>query len=178
MPGTTLTVAASVRRSYMFPAKRAPAFAWHCDIDRLLGLLPHVSVVRKDGDAAYRLVYSAREAGLYRVTIHCDVRIVSDPDRGIVRVVTERRRGAERTQAGWYSMSGSGRFEETIAFADAGAQTRIECSICLRATLPVALSLRLVPRARLDAAADRIFRRRLDEIMDTFVERSIMAYSR
>ena len=61
-------------------------------------------------------------------------------------------------------MSGSGRFEETIAFADAGAQTRIECSIGLRATLPVALSLRLVPRARLDAAADRIFRRRLDEI--------------
>ncbi|MFO1299521.1 MAG: hypothetical protein U1F17_03860 [Burkholderiaceae bacterium] len=175
MPGTTLTVAASVRRSYMFPAKRAPAFAWHCDIDRLLGLLPHVSVVRKDGDAAYRLVYSAREAGLYRVTIHCDVRIVSAPDRGIA---SGPLRSAMPAQAGWYSMSGSGRFEETIAFAGAGARTRIECSIGLDAKLPVALSLRVVPRARLDAAADRIFRRRLDEIMDTFVERSIMAYSR
>lgn len=178
MPGATFTIAASVRRSYLFPAKRAPAFAWHCDVDRLLGLLSHVSVVRKQGEGAYRLVYSAREAGLYRVNIHCDVRIVSDPHRGVVRIVTVRRRGAEPAQAGWYSMSGSGRFEETIAFADAGAETRIESSIGLRATLPVALSLRMIPRTRLDAAAGRIFRRRLDETMDTFIERSIIAYAR
>lgn len=173
-----LTIAASVQRSYLFPARRAQALAWHRDVDRLLQFLPHVSVVHKEGDGAYRLLYSAVEAGLYRVRIHCDVRVAFDPDRGTVRIASGTLQGAMPAQAGWYSMSGSGRFEETIAFAGAGTRTRIECSLGLDAKLPVALSLRLVPRARLDAAADRIFRRRLDEIMDTFVERSIMAYSR
>ena len=173
-----LTIAASVRRSYLFPARRAQALAWHRDVDRLLQCLPHVSVVHKERDGAYRLLYSAVEAGLYRVRIHCDVRVKFDPGRGTIRIASGPVRSTMPAQAGWYSMSGSGRFEETITFADEGTQTRIECSIGLDAKLPVALSLRLIPRARLDAAADRIFRRRLDEIMDTLVERSIMAYSR
>ena len=51
-----LTIAASARRSYLFPARPAQALAWHRDVDRLLQCLPHVSVVHKEGDGAYRLL--------------------------------------------------------------------------------------------------------------------------
>ena len=86
-----LTIAASVQRSYLFPARRAQALAWHRDVDRLLQFLPHVSVVHKEGDGAYRLLYSAVEAGLYRVRIHCDVRVAFDPDREIGRASCRER---------------------------------------------------------------------------------------
>lgn len=173
-----LTIAGAARRSYLFPAGLAKTFAYHRDVDRLIGFLPHITVIRKEGGGRFRLLYSAEEARIYRVRIFCDVVVAADPDRPSVRIAAARPAQPAAFGAGFNSMTGSGEFTERIVFKDAGEQTRIECSIGIRAVLPVALSLRLVPRAPLQAAADRIFRKRLDEILACFVDRSIRDYSR
>jgi Polyketide cyclase / dehydrase and lipid transport len=171
-----ISIAGAARRSYTFPAPLDAAFAFNADLDRMLGLLPHIAVVGAPSPSTRRLCYAATESRLYRVRIHCTV--VTEIDAGARRIRITPTADPARAQAGFRSMSGRGRYDSTIRFHPQGDATRIDYELELGAELPVAGSLRLIPTAMLDASAERIFRRRLDEILDGFVQRSIAAYAR
>jgi hypothetical protein len=171
-----ISIAGAARRSYMFPAPLDAAFRFNSDLDRMLGLLPHIVVTDAPSAAARRLCYAATESGLYRVRIHCTVITEVDERARLIRI--RPTADATRQQAGFRSMSGHGRYTSTIRFRAHGEETRIDYELKLDAELPVAGSLRLIPTALLNAGAERIFRARLDEIIGGFVRRSVAAYAR
>src|SRR5512135_1314670 len=170
-----ISIAGAARRSYTFPAPLDPAFRFNADLDTMLGLLPHIEVIDAPSPSTRRLCYAATESGLYRVRIHCTV--VTDIDEVAHRIRIRPTADRAREQAGFRSMSGRGRYDSTIRFHAHGEATRVDYELKLGAELPVAGSLRLIPTAMLNASAERIFRRRLDEILDGFVRRSIDVYS-
>ena len=173
-----IAIAGAAERSYVFPAGLAQAFDYHRDVDRLIGFLPHIRVAQKHADDRFRLVYSAIDAGICRVKIVCDVRVAIDAARHAIAIEPLRPVDPVGSDAGLNRMTGPGEYESEIAFHPSGERTRIDCRMSMRARLPVALSLRLIPTARLDAGADRIFRRRLEEILSHFIEASIRGYPR
>lgn len=169
-----IALAGAARRAYTFPAPLHAAFRFNADLDRMLPLLPHIEVVGPPRDRTRRLRYGATEGGLYRVRIHCTVVADIDERRHEIRIHPVDDAAPEH--AGFRSMSGTGRYESTIRFHAAGADTRIEYALKLSARLPTPGSLRLIPDRLVAERAGRRFRARLDEILAGFVERSIAAY--
>ena len=173
-----IDIAGSALRSYRFPAPRAEAFAFHRDVARSIGFLPHISIASHLGPDRYRLLYSATEASLYQVQIFCDVLAKVDATEQTILIRPLEGRMPIPHEAGLFSMTGRGRYASEIVFRPSGSATLVTYSLALSATLPVALSLRLLPGPLIATAADRILRRRMDEIMHRFVDRSIMAFGR
>jgi len=171
-----ITFGGSARRTYLFPAALARAFDYHRDIDRLIGFLPHIRVAHRYADDRFRLIYSAIDAGICRVTIVCDARVAIDAARHTIAIEPLHQDDPVAIDAGLNRMTGPGEYTSEILFSPSGERTMVDCRMSMRARLPVALSLRLIPAARLDAGADRIFRRRLEEILSRFVEQSIRGY--
>jgi hypothetical protein len=173
-----IDIAGSAQHSYRFPAPPAEAFAFHRDVARSIGFLPHISIASQLGPNRYRLLYSATEAHLYQVRIFCDVLAKADAKKQSILIRPLPSSMPVPQEAGLYSMTGGGRYASKIAFRPSGAATLVTYTLSLAATLPVALSLRLFPRKLVATAADGILRRRMDEIMSRFVERSTMAFDR
>lgn len=171
-----IAIAGSARRSYTFPAPLDVAFRFNADLDAMLGLLPHIEVVAATVPATRRLCYLATESGVYRVRIYCTV--IPEIDARTHRIHIRPTDDPAHAHAGFRSMSGGGRYESTIRFQAHGEATRIDYELRLGAELPVPVALRLIPAAVIDVRAGRVFRARLDEILDGFVQRSIAAYRR
>jgi len=172
-----ITLGGSGRRSYLFPAPLPQAFEHHRDLGRMIGFLPHIALERQRNATHFRLLYEALEAGFYSVRIYCEVEAALDAERHRIRIDPAVPRDRPPIESGWNFMTGAGEYASEIVFAESGGQTRIDCSMRMGAELPVPVALQLLPRARLQAAADRIFRLRLDEILDRFIAQSIRAYS-
>ena len=171
-----ITIAGAARRSYTFPAPIDAAFRFNADVDRMLGLLPHIAVVDAPSLAARRLCYEATESGLYLVRIHCTV--LAEIDERARRIRIRPADDPAPDHAGFRTMSGRGRYDSAIDFHASGDTTRIDYEVKLAAKLPVAASLRPIPTVLLARSARRIFHARLDEILDGFVRRSIAEYRR
>lgn len=172
-----ITFGGSGRRSYLFPAPLAQAFEHHRDLARLIGFLSHIALERRRDANRFRLLYEALEAGFYSVRIYCEVEATVDAERHRIRIDPVLSRDRPPVESGWNFMTGAGEYASEIVFVESAGQTRIDCSMRMGAELPVPAALQLLPRARLQAAAERIFRLRLDEILDRFIAQSIRAYS-
>jgi hypothetical protein len=168
--------AGSARRSFRFPAPPAEAFAFHADVARAIGFLAHIEIASCGGEDRFHLVYAATEAGLYRVRIHCDVLAHADPQALALRIRPIEPGAPVRFEAGLNSMTGAGRYASDVVFVPDGQGTRVDCSLSLAATLPVARSLRLLPRTIVAAGARRIVSRRIDEILERFSRESVAAF--
>lgn len=173
-----IEISGSAQRSYEFPAHADEAFAFHRDVDRSIALLPHISIVSHLGPGRYRLLYSATETGLYKVRIFCDVEARTEGRRRRILILPLTPSAAVSFDAGLYSMSGYGRFASEIAFRPSGSATVVTYGLSLGATLPVPVSLRLLPDAVITAAANRTLHRRMEEIIGRFIDASIKAFQR
>lgn len=171
-----ITIAGTARRSYTFPAPIDAAFRFNADLDRMLALLPHITVVDAPSASTRRLCYEATESGLYRVRIHCTVQ--TEVDQRARRIHIMPAEDPAPDHAGFRTMSGRGRYDSTITFRASGDATRVDYELKLGAALPVCVSLRPIPTVMLERSARRIFRARLDEILEGFVQGSIADYRR
>jgi hypothetical protein len=172
-----IQISGSTQRLFLFPASMQEAFAFYSDIPRSIDFLPHISVVRSFAPGQYRLLYSSLESGLYRVKIYCDVCAILDEEKRFIRIQPSDGKPPVKSESGVYSMTSQGFYDSEVAFSEAGDQTRIEYSIRMGASLPVPLSLRLIPQALLNGSAQRKLSLHTDEIIDRFVERSIRLYT-
>lgn len=169
-----ISIAVSVRRRYTFPAPLQVAFQFNTDLDRMIALLPHIAVIDEPATSVRRLCYHATEAGIYRVRVYCTVAAQIDAKSHCLRIRPLDDPASPR--AGFRSMRGRGRYESTVRFRPDGNVTRIEYRLKISASVPTPGLLRLLPSAVVQARAGRRFRARLDEILGTFVRRSIAAY--
>ena len=171
-----IQIAGSAQRSYVFPAKLRDALAYYGDIGRSFRFLTYISVVHSYAAGQYRLLYNNLESGLYRVKIFCDVLAVVEEDRYLIRISPSERDPPVRAQAGLYSMTGQGFYSSEIHFSKCGEQTRIEYSIEMKASLPVPLTLRWIPDGLMNSIAQYRFYLHTDQVIDRFIEQSVLAY--
>jgi hypothetical protein len=169
-----ISIAGAAARRYTFPAPLDAAFRFHCDLDRMLGLLPHIAVVAAPSPATWRLRYHATEAALFRVRVYCTVE--ADVDRAGHCLRIRPLDDPAPLRAGFRWMSGHGRYASTVRFQADGGATRIDYALEISARVATAGALQRLPPALVDARAARRFHARLDEIVDGFVSRSIAAF--
>ena len=170
-----IKVAASARRSFVFPATCALAYAYYSDAGRLLDCLPHICLVRAYGPDRFRLLYDATELGVYQVHILADVQTILEEGR-VLR--SEPWDGLPPGEARISSKAviAQGFYASRSTFCEAGGKTRIEYSVQIWAQLPTPHGLRLLPRRVVDHIARSITNMRMRETANCFVERSIAAY--
>jgi hypothetical protein len=170
-----IQLAGSAYRSYLFPADLPAAFAYHCDLARSMRFLPHISIVERYAPDQLRLLYSAID-GLYRVRIYCDVLIVVDQPNYRLRIDPLTGHAPVKNEVGLNAMTCQGHYDSESVFSTAGHQTQIEYHLNLRATVPVPITLRLIPTTLISGAAHNILHSRTAEIMNSFIDQSLRAY--
>jgi hypothetical protein len=78
-------------------------------------------------------------------------------------------------RAGLTSLVCSGSYASESRFHQNANGTRIEYKLEMGADAPKPLGLRLMPNQALDRLANMVARQRMNEIIDTFIERSMRA---
>lgn len=170
-------MAASAVRSFLFPAELPAAFAFLGDVRRSFACLPYISVAASYSEDQYRLHYRALEAGFYWVDIFCDVQVIREEDPCSLRIRSLHGRPPVKTAARWNAMTCQGSYESQSLFYQDGENTRVDFSIQLAASLPVPVTLRLVPPALVSKSTHNILQLRIEEVSSGFIEQSIRAYS-
>jgi hypothetical protein len=171
-----VTISGSVQRTYLFPAPLASAFDYFADMSRTLHFLPHISVMQFYGANQFRMQYATTELGIYRVRIICDLETELDYESQRLHIFPLAGAQPISSEAGMYSLTGQGYYASESIFHPHGDQTLLDFRMRLHARLPRPLALRFMPGTVLDAIARNIAQRRIQEIAEGFVERSIRAY--
>jgi hypothetical protein len=170
-----IQVAGTARRSFLFPADLAVAYAYYGDVARLLNYLPHISLVRAYGPDRFRLLYNSTELSAYQIRIFADVQTTLD-EGWVLQVRPLNGIAPVKALAGLHSSSGQGFFSSRSVFREAGDQTRIEYRLQLQAKLPSPLGLRFMPGAMVNRIARSITNMRMREIAEGFIERTVDAF--
>lgn len=171
-----IQLAGSAKRSFVFPSNLDEAFALYGDIRQSFRYLIRISVIHSYAAGQYRLLYSSLESGLYRVKIFCDVLATIDENKYCIRISPIKGNEPVKSEAGLYSMTGQGFYNSIILFSECGDRTRIEYNIEMKASLPAPITLRWMPNALMNSIAQNRLYLHTDEIMDSFIEKSIQAY--
>ena len=170
-------MAASAERSFLFPAELPEAYAFLSDVKRSFTFLPYISLATGYSASQYRLHYRALEAGFYWVDIFCDVQVIDKDSPYTLSILPLAGKPPVKSVAHWNTMTCQGTYESRTTFHPVGENTRVDFSIRLAATLPVPVTLRLVPPAIVSGATHNILQLRIEEVIGGFIERSIRAYT-
>ena len=168
----------SAHRSFLFPADVSATSTYFGNLERVLGLLPHITLVKRYGADQFRALYHTTELGLYRVRIYCDLEAHLDSDQALLHVLPLTAHPAVKARATLNSLTAPGVYTSTSHFLAEGTHTRVEYRLRLRATLPTPLGLNLVPQSVLEQITRNITQWRIREIADGLVERSIKDFAR
>ena len=171
-----LRISGTTRRVFLFPASLPETFAYYREIERSLGYLRHIATVQKFTPDQYRLVYSAREGPIYRVNIYCDVQAEADTEKFHIRILPLAGKTPVQNTVRMNEMTCQGYYTSESVFTEYQGQTQIEISIDIEAQLPKPAVLRWIPHALLSGAAYNIFLLRLDEVINGFIDQSILGY--
>jgi hypothetical protein len=171
-----ITISSTAQRTFTFPADRKTAFEYYANLDNTFGFLPHISLVNGISNGNYRLVFRTNELGIYQVRVYCDLRAEVDRQAWVLRMLPAENVQPARRETSLNLLSGPGYFFSQSVFKDEGGQTSIDYRLDLKASLPIPLGLSMMPEVLLQAIANKITRRRFNETIDGFIERSLAAY--
>ena len=172
-----IPMAGSAKRSFLFPAELPAAFAFLGDVTRSFAFLSYISIAESYSQDQYRLHYRALEAGFYQVDIFCDVQVIREENPCSLIIRSLPGKAPVKSAARWNAMTCQGTYQSQSHFHQVGENTRVDFSIQLAASLPVPVTLRLVPPALVSSATHNILQQRIDEVSSGFIEQSIRAYS-
>lgn len=173
-----IEIAGGVQRAFTFPADLAATRAYFSDFRRVAGLLPHIRLVRAHGADEFRVLYRTLELGLYDVRIYCDLRAQFDPRHSVLRVTAASGYPPVKARVTLTSLTAHGRYQSTSTFLAAGGETQVIYRLTLNARLPKPLGLQLISDRALERIAHSIVMRRIHEIADGFVERSLADFEK
>lgn len=171
-----IKIEGAINRTFIFPAELPLAFAYYSDLGRLLPYLPHISLVRAYSYNQFRVLYSTTELGTYHIRVFCDVQARLEGANKMLHITPLDAEPPVKTKAEAKTTTTQGHFSSRCAFHDLGNETKIEYSLQLRAHLPPPRSMRFMPGAMVNRIADNIAERRVREIIEGFIERSIAAF--
>ncbi|MBN1148096.1 MAG: hypothetical protein JXA78_12630 [Anaerolineales bacterium] len=173
-----IKIAGSIHRSFIFPANRPDAFEFYADLERTLSFLNHISLLRSYSDLQYRMLYNTTELGIYHVRLFCDIETELDRDARAIRIHPLEGKGIAPagSNAGLYSSAAKGYYTSESLFAEEGDRTRVDYYLQIWATLPTPHGIRFMPNIVLNNIARTITQRRIHEIAEGFIERSVSAF--
>lgn len=174
-----IKIAGSTKRSFVFPAELPIAYAYYSDLGRILTYLPHISLMRAYAYDQFRVLYNTLEIGAYHIRIFCDLQVIllDDAHERVLQIKPlTGGRPPIKPETGFYSTTALGQFSSESVFTADGDQTGIEYNLHLQAKLPTPLGLRLVPGKVVNGIAENIMNKRIHEIAEGFIERSIEAF--
>jgi hypothetical protein len=171
-----IEVDGSAGRSFSFPAGLEAAFSYYADAAHTLSMIPHISISKSYDDNRFRMLYSTIELGVYRVEIYCDIQVFADLEGRVLSVVPLRGQTPVKRQSGLYSLRAQGVYSSESIFSNSASDARIDYRMRLQARLPVPRTLAFMPSAILDGIASSITHRRIETIVEGFIQRSIERY--
>jgi hypothetical protein len=171
-----ITITGSIRRSFVFPADRPTAFEFYSDWRRTLGYLVHISLERQSNNQQFQMLYSTTELGIYRVQLYCDIETELDRHAWTLHIHPLEATTVVESKAGIYSLKAQGYFMSESNFHEQGEHTQIDYHLRLHADLPVPYAIRFMPASLLQNIACGVTQRRIEEIAEKFIQRSIEAY--
>jgi hypothetical protein len=173
-----IEIKATTRRVFLFPAPASLALDFFSDFRRIVQFLPHISLVKGFENGRYRLLYSTVEMATYEVHIFADVETVVDEETQTLAVNPAMDIVPVKSKAKLRSLTAPGSYSSRSFFRETGDfECEIEYDMALGAVLPRPLGLKFVPGNMLNKVADNITHKRMEEIIDGFIGRSVAAFS-
>lgn len=171
-PESVISVLVTAKKEFSLPADLAATTAYFRDFSRTLADLPHLTLVSRHGPSRYRILYTAAEAGVYRVALYCDLQVRFDEFDRSIRVTPLGGIPPVPPSAAVGSLVGQGRFSSLSFLRSVGSRTDVDYSVQIEAELPKPVELGLVPDRMVERLVERVVRRRLREITDAFALRA------
>jgi hypothetical protein len=168
-----IRLAGSAQRSFVLPVEPPRAYEFYRDFERIVQFLPHIHLTQTHNDSLYQVCYDTLELGVYRVKIYCEVQTLYDEGAQLIKISPANGSNSIRGHAGLTSLVCSGSYTSESRFYQDADGTRIEYNLVLRADAPKPLGLRLMPDPVLDRLANSVGHQRMNEIIDTFIQRSL-----
>jgi hypothetical protein len=168
-----INIAVSAQRVFTFPADLATTAAYYRDFGHTLEYLPHMRLVTTYARDQYRVLFTTSEAGVYRVAFYCDIQVQYDETRQILHVTPLEGIPPVPPKATLSSLTGQASYCSRSVFEPAGPHTCVQYEVEIRAEVPKRLEWKLIPDAVITPLIEDVVERRLQEITDAFIARSI-----
>ena len=169
-----ISIAVSAQHVFTVPAELARTTSHFRDFGHTLACLaPHLRLAATYARDQYRMLYSVTEAGVYRVAFYCDIQVHFDEGSQILNVTPLEGVPPVAPKATLNSLIGQGYYRSRSAFQSAGPHTRITYDVEIKAAVPKRLEWKLIPDAVITRLVEDVVQRRLNEITDTFIARSL-----
>ncbi len=167
-------IAVSAQRVFTVPVDLARTTAHFRDFRHTLAYLaPHLRLVATYAPDQYRMRYSVTEAGVYRVAFYCDIQVQYDESSQVLHVTPLEGVPPVAARATLNALTGQGYYRSRSAFQPAGPHTNITYDVEIQAAVPKRLEWKLIPDAVITRVVEDVVQRRLNEITDTFIARSL-----
>ncbi len=164
------------RRSFKFPAPLDTTFAYYSDLDSIFTSLPYISVLEKFSKVGFRLLYNALELGIYSIRIVCDIEVSLDAQNHLLSIIPLKGTKQVKSTFAVRSAQAQGIYSSESRFISYGDYTQVEYSLRIQASLPTPFATLYIPPSMRNNIASRITSRRIGEIADGFIERSIRRF--
>jgi hypothetical protein len=173
-----IEIKASTRREFLFPAPVPLALDFFSSFRRVTQFLPHISLVKEFEDGRFRLLYSTVEIASYEVHIFADVKTEVDEAAQTLTIRPARDGVPVKTKAKFRSLTTQGSYGSHSIFQKAGKnQCYIVYNMELGARLPKPPGVKFLPESVINNITEGITYRRMEEIIDGFITRSMIAYA-
>lgn len=174
-----IEVEAKTRRVFLFPASVSLALTYYSNFRRITPFLTHISLVHEYEDGRYRVLYSTVEMAAYEVRIFADVEMELNRPTQTLTIRPFMNTTPVKTKSSLRRMTAQGNYGSHSIFRQAGDnRCEIEYVMELSARVPRPTGLKFVPDSALSRIADNITNHRMEEIVDGFIEKSLLAFSR
>ena len=170
-----INIAVSARRMFTLPADLPAARTQFRDFRQTLRYLPDLRLVKTYAPDWYRILYSAAQAGVYRVNLYSDIQARFDEAEDTFYVTPLNGFPAVASKATLVSLTSQGDYSSRLRLSAAGERTNAEYEVRIRATLPKPVGLKLIPDPAVRLFIERVVRRRVQELADEFIRRSTAA---
>jgi hypothetical protein len=164
-----ISIAVSAQRVFTLPVDLATTIAYFRDFKRTIRDLHHLSLVKTYAQNQYRILYSAAEAGVFRVAFYCDIQVQFDEIKQVIRVLPLTGIPPVPPKVTLNSMSGQGYYASQSIFQAAGPNTNVQYEVEIKADVPKRLELKLIPDQVVKRAVESVVKQRLQVITDAFI---------
>ncbi len=168
-----IDIAVSARRVFTLPVDLAAARRQFCDFRQMLRYLPDLRLVQTHARDQYRVLYSATHAGVYRVDLYSDIWARFDAAEDALCVSPLQGIPPIASRVTLASLTGQGAYSSRLILRSAGAHTSAKYEVRITAALPKPLGSILLPNQAVRLFIERVVRRRVQEMTDAFIQRSI-----
>jgi len=168
-----LHISVSSHRKFEIPCDLARVEAHCSDFGRMLEDLPALRVTRVWGPHQYRIGYSANISGVYQVDLFSDVQAHFDEQTHALVVSPLHGFPPVTAQATLRFLTGQGLYSSQLVLSAREHCTIATYDLTIAADVPKPVRLRLVPDAMARMVVQALVQRRVQEITDLFIARTL-----